>query len=265
MGSPDLLIGFDIETHGWPEIQKEKGRIGKFGWYTLKEEHVLDFSRIVQIGWAIGRADTAAPVCVKTALVQPNGFKISEKATKFHGISHATAVQEGRSFSDVLCEFMADVSEAYSRGGRVVAHHLEFDAGVILQELARCGLHKLHDAWKRIAQEGFCTMDFEVGRWVLTCSGSEVGPQSAKHCLGLKNIVRYLLPERFVMLDQHHDAGVDAQLTRLVYAALLERAREAAELTEEKSRGTHNFVCDKSVANDGGGLPEGVEGKLQDG
>ena len=71
--------------------------------------------------------------------------------------------------------------------------------------------------------------------------------------------------ERFVMLDQHHDAGVDAQLTRLVYAALLERAREAAELTEEKSRGTRNFVCDKSVANDGGGLPEGVEGKLQDG
>jgi len=236
MGSPDLLIGFDIETHAFPEKQRDKGRIGQFGWYTLKEEHVMKFARIVQIGWAIGRANTAAPVCVKTALVQPNGFEVSKDATVFHRISHATAAREGRPLADVLCDFMADISEACSKGGRVVAHQLEFDAGIVLQELARCELYKLHDAWTRIAQGGFCTMDFEVGRWVLTCSGNEVGPPSAKHCLGLENIVRRVLPDHCAMLGKHHDAGIDAQLTRLIYAALLERARDATELTEEKSR-----------------------------
>ena len=66
------------------------------------------------------------------------------------------------------------------------------------------------------------------------------------------------------MLDQHHDAGADAQLTRLVYVALLERARVAAELTEEKSRCTRSFACGERAAHDGGGLPQRVEGEQQD-
>ena len=124
LSNPDLLIGFDIETHDWQE-EWQKGRIGQFGWYTIKGESTTEFARIVQIGWAIGRADKAAPLRVKTALVKPDGFEISAKATKFHTISHATAAQEGRPLAAVLCDFMADVSEAHSRGGRVVAHNLE--------------------------------------------------------------------------------------------------------------------------------------------
>ena len=73
-----------------------------------------------------------------------------------------------------------------------MAHQLEFDAGDILNELARCGLPALHDAWKRIACNGFCTMDYEVGRWVYTCVGKEVGPDSAKHNIGLDRIVPLL-------------------------------------------------------------------------
>ncbi len=109
-----------------------------------------------------------------------------------------------------------------------MAHHLEFDAGTILHELARCGLGELHGAWKRIAQGGFCTMAPEVGRWVLNCSGSEVGPPTAKHCLGLKNIARRMLadiPNIDALLEQHHDPGVDAQLTGMVYMRLLEWAK----------------------------------------
>ncbi len=261
VGSPNLLIGFDVETHDWPEIQKEKGRIGKFGWCTLKEEHVMEFSRIVQIGWAIGRADMNAPVRVKTAFVQPVGFEMSEKATKFHGISHTTATQEGRPLADVLCDFMADVLEAFSCGGRVVAHQLEFDAGIVLQELGRSGLDHLRDAWIRIAHAGFCTMDFEVGRWVLTCSGSEVGPPTAKHCLGLKNIVRRLLPERCAMLNKHHDAGVDAQLTRMVYVKILECA---SHWQEESSSGNRTSACGECAVRVGGGFPARIEGEPQD-
>ncbi len=224
LGSPALLIGVDIETHDWPE-EENRGRIGQFGWYTVKGEKLLDFARIVQIGWAIGDARAAAPVSVKASIVQPDGFQISAKATKFHGISHATACKNGRPVADVLRDFMADVLEACSSGGRIVLHNLEFDAGIILNELARCGLSEMHGEWKVIAQRGFCTMDYEVGRWVRLCCGEEVGPPTAKHCLGLNDIVRRLLPKSDALMCERHDAGADAQLTRLVYIALLERAK----------------------------------------
>ena len=238
LGSPEVLIGFDIETHSWLDDEMNRGRIGRFGWYTLKEERVLEFARIVQLGWVIGRAEVAAPVSQKVALIQPDGFEIAEKATTFHKISQATAAQEGRPLADVLREFMEDVLEWCDRGGRVVAHQLEYDAGIILNELARCGLHEFHDAWKRIAQKGFCTMDYEVGRWVYTCAGQEVGPETAKHSIGLEKIVPLLKDplsdEHIEMLkNHHHQADVDAQLTRLVYAALLARAKLAAKPADQ--------------------------------
>ena len=237
LGSPDVLIGFDIETHSWLDDELDRGRIGKFGWYTLKEERALEFARIVQLGWVIGRAEVAALVSKKVALVQPDGFEIAEKASTFHKISHSTAAREGRPLPDVLREFMEDVLEWCDRGGRVVAHHLEFDAGIILNELARCGLHELHDAWKRVAHKGFCTMDYEVGRWVYGCMGQEVGEETAKHIIGLASIVPLLKDplsdEHIKMLKQQHQADVDAQLTWLVYAALLTRAKLAAKPADQ--------------------------------
>ncbi len=237
LGSPEVLIGFDIETHNWLDDEMDRGRIGKFGWYTLKEERVLEFARIVQLGWVIGRPDIDAPVTKKVALVKPDGFEIAGKATTFHKISHSTAAREGRHLADVLREFMEDVLEWCDRGGRVVAHQLEFDAGIILSELARCGLHELRDAWKRVAQKGFCTMDYEVGRWVYACVGREVGPETAKHIIGLDSIVLVLKEplrdEHIKMLKNHHQADVDAQLTWLVYAALLERAKLAAKPADQ--------------------------------
>ena len=45
-----LPIGFDVETHDWPDNEERKGRIGQFGWYTLKDEETLRKGHIVQIG-----------------------------------------------------------------------------------------------------------------------------------------------------------------------------------------------------------------------
>eukprot|EP00973_Karenia_brevis_P014092 1916032-Karenia_brevis.AAC.1 len=120
---------------------------------------------------------------------------------------------------------MEDVSGAYHRGGRAVAHNLEFDAGIILNELARCGMLEACATWKRIAGDGFCTMDYEVGRWVRLCCGDEVGPPTAKHCLGLKDLSTRLLSESQALLRRHHNAGVDAQLARWVYMSLLRRSK----------------------------------------
>ena len=229
LGSPKMLVGFDIETHGWLEDERNKGRIGKFGWYTLKEERVFEFARIVQLGWVIGGPDVDSEVRKKVSLIHPHGFEIQEKAARFHGISQSHALRHGRPLTDVLRDFMRDVLECCDHGGRVVAHQLEFDAGIILNELERCGLIELHDAWLRIAHKGFCTMDYEAGRWVYACQGKEVGPDSSKQCIGLDSIVRLLkdplCDNHIQMLDHHHHADVDAQLTRLVYSGLLTRAK----------------------------------------
>eukprot|EP00973_Karenia_brevis_P053134 7386678-Karenia_brevis.AAC.1 len=72
----------------------------------------MNFARMVQLGWVIGRADVDAPVEVKTALVRPDGYVISDKAAKFHGISQDKAMREGQCLDDVLRAFMADVLEA---------------------------------------------------------------------------------------------------------------------------------------------------------
>ena len=58
--------------------------------------------------------------------------------------------------------------------------------------------------------------------------GKEVGPPTAKHTLGLKVMARLLAPEASVLIDQHHDAGSDAQVARLIYIALVKRAKQTA-------------------------------------
>ena len=108
----DLVLAFDIETHDWLE-EVQKGRIGQFGWCTIKGERAIDFARVVQIGWALGRVSTITLHAVETIFVQPKGFEISTKAVQFHGISNRHAAQEGRPLADTLREFMRVVLEAH--------------------------------------------------------------------------------------------------------------------------------------------------------
>jgi hypothetical protein len=135
---PNLVIGFDIETHDWEQVDRHAPYIGQFGWEYNRADTALDFSRVVQIGWAISPVDMSTPVEVKTELIRPAGFLISERATKFHGITHDYAVQEGRPLDQVLTEFIADVVKATAQGGRICAHQIETVGGEVLHP--PCGL-----------------------------------------------------------------------------------------------------------------------------
>ena len=103
----------------------------------------------------------------------------------------------------------------------------QFDAGVVYQELGRCGLTDLQQTWTRIAREGFCTMDPALGRWVLLCKGQQVGAPYVHHTMRLKRILPLLLPDKARILENHHDAGTDAEMTRLVYIAAVKLARSS--------------------------------------
>ncbi len=226
-----LIIGVDVETHSWLDGGgPKKGRIGNHGFYALIDERNLEFARIVQLGWVIGCSDEGQQAHVaKERLVKPDGFEIAPRASAYHGITHQRAMEEGQALRGVLEEFLGDVAAAVERGGRVVAHHLEFDAGVISTELERCGLGSLRREWGRFVRTGFCTMDPDVGRWVRSCNGKDPGPSTAKNSTSLKEMVRWLVPRADALLAKHHSAQADAMMHRLVYINLLRLQREARE------------------------------------
>jgi DNA polymerase III epsilon subunit-like protein len=65
---------------------------------------------------------------VKEYIVRPSGFMISDKAANYHKISNEKAITEGLPLEDILAEFIKDVRGAVAKGGRVVAHNLEFQS-----------------------------------------------------------------------------------------------------------------------------------------
>ena len=219
IGDPAEAFGFDLETHE-KAPPKRKGRYGEFGNYTLRSDEDLDFLRIVQLGWAA--VDPVSKKCVpKSYLVKPVGFVITVGVTEIHKIAHDDALRNGRPLAEVLQEFMQDVREAVERNGRVIAHQIEFDAGIILRELRRCGMDDHCREWAAIARKGFCTMSPVAGRWLREACGLEVGAPTSQHCLPLKLMTQILAPSLLELLaKKHHEAGVDAQITRSLYLAL---------------------------------------------
>ena len=135
-------------------------------------------------------------------------------------------MQHGRPLPDVLEEFMADVMAARADGGRLCAHHLEFDAGIILRELRRCGLVGLAAAWAAIATDGFCTMNVDLCDWALPLLARErQGSELGKRFLQLGTVAAALqIPDCIELLEQHHEAGADAMAAAQIYAAVLQYA-----------------------------------------
>ncbi len=224
---PRLVMGIDIETNDWDDTRGNKGSIGQFGFYNLCKPEDLA-ARVVQLGWAVGGVDGSSPD-VKESLIRPDGFVVSAKAEDYHGISHSRAEAEGRALKTVMSEFMADMQDVQSRGGRVVCHHLEFDAGIIDNELSRCGLEHLRPEWATAVRKGCCTMCPEIGRWVRGCFGRDTGPPTAKNTMRLKELAGWLIPGSAELLAKHHTAGADAELHLLLYGELSRIAAAASE------------------------------------
>jgi len=224
IGNPSIVVGFDLETHGWPEKSSSKGHVGTFGHFTMKDDESLTFARIVQIAWVIGECRCDSEAKSKCFLVKPDGFQVEQKATDFHGISHEIATEKGKDLKDVLNEFMMDAMNAYKDGGIVIAHQIEFDAGVIYEELGRCGFTDLQKEWTTIAKNGFCTMSPVVGRWLLQSNNEDAGPTTVQNTLRLDQMAKMIIPERGVM--KRHDAECDAILCRWIFVALVQIVHE---------------------------------------
>lgn len=220
LGSSQLMIGVDIETHDWEERRGNQGSLGQFGFYSLC--HPDDFNaRIVQIGWTIGSHDHV--LATKEHLVRPESFNISMKAAKYHGITHEKACAEGNPIDVVLQEFMQDILDVDQRGGRMVVHHLEFDCGIIARELERAN-SKYQKEWSRIARRGVCTMDPSIGRWLRACFGEEQSSNKKTNTMRLSKLVSKLLPGGDAQFGLPHTAGADSHRHLRLYFEMLKLA-----------------------------------------
>ena len=227
LGKGELVMAIDIETAGWEYVRKSKIRIGMFGHATFNTAEKLKEGRIVQLGWAIGY-NNSAPAAVEKReerMIYPAGFTISPGATGIHKIDQKRAEREGQPLEGVLVEFMMEVQGVMERGGRLVAHNLDFDAEILYNELARCSLESLQRQWSKAARMGCCTMDPEIGRYLCTCFGEDAGPETAENTMSLQKLTEWLLPESVPLLDKHHTASADAELALRLYIRICQLAQ----------------------------------------
>ena len=64
----------------------------------------------------------------------PENFKVTADGTAKHGVTQAFVEEHGLPVMETLKVFLASAQEAFSRGARLVAHQIEFDARVIAAE-----------------------------------------------------------------------------------------------------------------------------------
>ena len=226
---PCRFIGIDVETHALDARTCSRDwRTDEFGFSTKAGVELLSSLRVVQLGWAWAFSDGSAAV-VKAKLIKPVGFTIEPGATEKHRITHEEACEKGVPIEDALREFLQDVTDAANRGYRLCAHHLGFDAGIILRELGRAGLQEYMPQWVSMARRGLCTMDPSIGHWVRQQSGLCDMPRNLP--MRLMDALTFMLPNHSDMLLKHHHAGNDAHAHLLLAQELHRRAH--AHLSEK--------------------------------
>ena len=70
-----------------------------------------------------------------------------------------------------------DIKDAHAKGGRVCAHHLEFDGGMLAAAMSSMGFTDMLVEWKAIVRDGICTMDPSIASWVRSKMGGEYIPK----------------------------------------------------------------------------------------
>ena len=246
------VIGFKVETHDWEDENNKKGEYGLLGFYTMTTPEELLDKRLVKIGWAIGEIESATGTLdstlkittVKERIVQPDGFQISEKASKYHGIKNDCATSMGIPLAAALKEFLTDVINVCSNHGRAISHHMHHDAMIIMHELERATEGDMVASWKNIVRAGVCTMDPCIGKWVyaitrpIGCDKDSFHAtarkytkvqvrDSSKPTLQLKHIVEWLVQGHDDWKQRARTADADAAKCCLVYYALVQLASRA--------------------------------------
>ena len=129
-----VVFAFDIETHDIIRENASAWLCGHHGFPTRVSQSTMKSLRVIQIGWAVGDIHSAAPT-TNSIYVKPDNFKVTAEGTAKHGVTQAFVEEHGLPLMEALNVFLASAQDAFTRGARLDAHQIEFDAGVIAAEL----------------------------------------------------------------------------------------------------------------------------------
>ena len=121
---------------------------------------------------------------------------------------------------------MSAAWSVHEAGGVLVSHHLEFDSGVIDEELKRCHLETWRTRWQTIASHGICTLDLDTQEWLQRAFGK---PQTAGEKTLVMSLKDSIANDANVrrLLQKAHTAAVDAELHVMLLHALRGFAKRA--------------------------------------
>ena len=194
----NTFLIFDTETSGL--VPKNRN-------YTDTFHFDKNNCRIVSIAWKICTIDSI----IKDSyyIVRPNGFKIPDVCIRVHGITNEHALEEGEEIEDVLnyiCEDIKKYNVSF-----LVAHNIEFDRPLLLNELYRMNHQDLMVIEKK---HYLCTMIagmelFNLGKY----------PK-------LIELVKLLYPDRSVkeMNEKAHNASWDTEACFDCFKEIYKRA-----------------------------------------
>jgi DNA polymerase III epsilon subunit-like protein len=152
---PSHFIAIDTETTGFPPRRPAAEALAHW--------EAWDGCRVVQIAWQVYEEESGKNVATGVHVVRPDGFTIPERAAAVHGYSTERAMAEGVDIGEALAAFAATMA-AYP-DATYVAHNMDFDAGIIVAELARA---RMVEAETFVAARKHCTMVTNTppkGRW----------------------------------------------------------------------------------------------------
>jgi len=205
MEAPPAVLAVDIETHDWREWSYEPTaadwdqedelraarleeaaskcnaqagpcttcRIraldtarGQFGHLTTNKPWDLNYQRVVQLGFVVSDAEgnilRRFERCISDV---PDGC--SEKATEYHGLTNEQLAREGIPIAEAMRQFGAELRKL-DAGGKLIAHNLEFDAGILRAELERLGdeFAETTALLRHLAKDGVCTLELAQKKFV---------------------------------------------------------------------------------------------------
>jgi DNA polymerase III epsilon subunit-like protein len=190
-----LILCFDTETTGLPN------RPQKFNtFYSPEQTHHYDSARIVQIAWQLFAADGTAAAPPVMYYLRPDGWTISLANQQIHGITQEICFSDGRNFSDVGVEFLADLG----RSTMVIGHNTKFDVHIVASEFYRIG-HHLAASQVMFKKQG-CTMAL----------GRQLAPFKSKYPK-LIDLYKHLFGQEF---EKSHTATADMQAAAMIWFKL---------------------------------------------
>lgn len=115
-----MLLFLDLETNG----------LAKSLYASV--EDIDNWPRVVQIAWMIFDQN-GKKLKMKSSIISPNDFTISESSVAIHGITLNRAKKEGVPLSKELIEFNNDLKKIST----IVAHNADFDMPTLNAEFLR--------------------------------------------------------------------------------------------------------------------------------